>query len=48
MPTNEDVEVLGIIREFGLRLERPENEIKQACHLASGLSDLVVILERPK
>ena len=42
-----DHEVLAILRNFGKRLCRPENEILQACNLASGPADLAVILERP-
>lgn len=48
MPRGEDAKVLDLIREFGLQLRCPENEIKQACHLASGGSDVMVILERPR
>lgn len=42
-----DHQVLDLIREFGRKLGRPENGIQHACNLASGLSGLVVILERP-
>ncbi len=42
-----DHEVLELLRRFGRRLHRPEDEIEQACNLASGPADLVVILERP-
>lgn len=48
MPRGEDAKALDLISEFGLQLRCPENEIKQACHLASGGSDMVVILERPR
>lgn len=42
-----DHEVLELLKRFGRRLHRPEDEIEQACNLASGPADLVVILERP-
>lgn len=42
-----DHEALELLKRFGRRLDRPENEIEQACNLASGPADLVVILERP-
>lgn len=47
-PRDEDNKVLDLIKSFGLRFHRPEDEIKQACNLASGLSDLAIILERPR
>lgn len=46
-PRDEDVKVLNLIKGFGEEFRRPENEINHACNLASGPSDLVVILERP-
>lgn len=46
-PRGEDAEILGNIEEFGRDLGRPEDEINQACSLASGPSDLIIILERP-
>lgn len=42
-----DHEVLEILERFGRRLHRPKKEIEQACNLALGPADLVVILERP-
>jgi len=42
-----DHEILEILERFGRRLHRPGKEIEQACNLASGPADLVVILERP-
>ena len=42
-----DHEVLKTIRVFGEGLDRPKQEIEQACNLASGPADVVVILERP-
>lgn len=46
-PKEEDSKILDLIREFGSRFDRSNDEIAQACNLACGLSDLVVILERP-
>lgn len=46
-PRVEDAEILGYIERFGRELGRPEDEIKQVCSLASGPSDLIIILERP-
>ena len=43
----EDDHALDRIRQFGAELGRPSTEINQACNLASGPSDLVMILERP-
>jgi hypothetical protein len=39
--------VLNLIRKFGERYNRGVDEIRQACDLATGCSDVVVILERP-
>ncbi|KAK8010267.1 hypothetical protein PG990_009232 [Apiospora arundinis] len=46
-PSGADHRALELIEEFGKEFKRPEAEIKKACELASGLSDLIVILERP-
>ncbi|OBT85271.1 hypothetical protein VE02_06522 [Pseudogymnoascus sp. 03VT05] len=45
LPSDNDV--LDLIRKFGRKYDRSENEIRKACDLAAGHSDLVVILERP-
>jgi len=42
-----DKEVLRLLRAFGKEFNCSEGEITQACNLASGPSDIVVILERP-
>ncbi|OBT61443.1 hypothetical protein VE03_08952 [Pseudogymnoascus sp. 23342-1-I1] len=42
-----DEHVLNLIRNFGWKYGRHKNEIQKACDLATGYSDLVVILERP-
>ena len=47
-PVGEDAKLLDLIKQFSRELKRPEDEIKQACNLASSLSDLIVILERPR
>ncbi|KAM3438188.1 hypothetical protein MY4824_003431 [Beauveria thailandica] len=47
-PRIEDIQVLDLIREFGQRLARPSDEIEQALNLASGPSDVMIILERPR
>ncbi|KAJ4175817.1 hypothetical protein NW767_015660 [Fusarium falciforme] len=46
-PREEDIRVLNLIQGFGKEFARPKNEIEQTCSLASGPSDLVIILERP-
>jgi hypothetical protein len=43
----EDLQTVQILRDFGQELNRPKDEIAQACKLATGLSDIVVILDRP-
>lgn len=47
-PRDEDNKALDLIKDFGARFGRSEDEIKQACNLASGLSDVAIILERPR
>lgn len=42
-----DHEILEILKRFERRLHRSRKEIEQACNLALGSTDLVVILERP-
>lgn len=42
-----DKDVLDLITGFGRNYCANENEIQQACDLAAGYSDLVVILQRP-
>ncbi|KAH7157956.1 hypothetical protein B0J13DRAFT_650739 [Dactylonectria estremocensis] len=46
-PREEDIKVLHLIRNFGEEFLRPRDEIEQACNLASGPSNLVIILGRP-
>lgn len=43
-----DIESVELLRKFGKEFDRPDDEIDQACNLASGPSDVVVILKRPK
>lgn len=43
----KDVGILHLIRSFGREHRMPEFEIERACDLASGLSDIVILLERP-
>lgn len=45
--TTADLETLDVIRNFGQEFGCPEIEIQQALNLASGPSDLVIILQRP-
>ncbi len=47
-PREEDGRIVDCIKNLGTEFGRPEDEIKQACNLASGLSDLIIILERPR
>ena len=47
-PSQGDKETIEILQNFGRELHRPANEITQACNLASGFSDIVIILERPR
>jgi hypothetical protein len=44
---SKDLQTVQILRDFGQELNRPKDEIAQACKLATGLSDIVVILDRP-
>lgn len=43
-----DIQALQVLREHGRELGVSVHGITQACNLASGLSDVVVILERPR
>ena len=43
-----DLTSLQAFRDFGKEFNVPWDEIEQACNLASGPADIVVILERPK
>lgn len=43
-----DLSSLQALRDFGREFDVPCDEIDQACNLASGPSDVIVILERPK
>lgn len=47
LPSVKDIQAVDLIRQFGKEFRKPENEIEKACSLASGPSDLVVLLERP-
>lgn len=47
-PKEEDGRTLDLIRKFGAEFGCSTDEVEQACNLASGLSDLIVILERPR
>ncbi|CAF3541468.1 unnamed protein product [Fusarium graminearum] len=47
LPDVQDIKVVNLIRNFGKEFERPRDEIEQACNLASGQSDLIILLERP-
>lgn len=42
-----DITALDEIRSFGHSNHMPQNEIEQNCNLASGFSDIIIILERP-
>jgi hypothetical protein len=42
-----DSQAIQVLRDFGTKLGCPNDEIRQACNLASGFSDIVVILQRP-
>lgn len=46
-PKKADAEILDRITAFGERYGRDQDEITKACDLASGPSDVVIILERP-
>ena len=43
-----DFTSIQALKDFGKELNIPCNEVDQACNLASGPADIVVILERPK
>lgn len=43
-----DLSSLQALKDFGKEYDVPCDEIDQACNLASGPADIVVILERPK
>lgn len=45
--TVNDIHALDIIENFGQELGLPVEEIEKALDLASGPSDLVIILQRP-
>ncbi|KAL4880628.1 hypothetical protein BJY04DRAFT_72297 [Aspergillus karnatakaensis] len=47
LPEERDVKAIQVLREFGSELGCSADEIRQACDLASGFSDIVVVLERP-
>ena len=47
-PKLEDAQILDSIRRFGNELGRTHHEIEKACCLASGFSDIIIILERPR
>ena len=43
-----DLSSLQALKDFGKEFNVPRGEISQACNLAAGLADIVVILQRPK
>lgn len=43
----EDSAILSLIQDFGRKHHLPQDEIQQACNLGSGMSDVLIILERP-
>src|SRR5277367_1797682 len=45
--TMGDLMALELLSDFGKEFTRSTDEIAQACNLASGPSDLIIILERP-
>ncbi|EXK26760.1 hypothetical protein FOXG_15913 [Fusarium oxysporum f. sp. lycopersici 4287] len=47
LSTLQDIKAVNLIRKFGDEFGRRRDEIDQACSLASGLSDVVILLERP-
>lgn len=47
LPQERDFQALQVLREHAQGLGRSSHCITQACNLASGLSDIVVILQRP-
>lgn len=48
LPSCGDQVSLEIIQELGQCFHRQRDEIAQACNLAAGFSDIVIILERPR
>ncbi|CEN62946.1 hypothetical protein ASPCAL09574 [Aspergillus calidoustus] len=48
LPSRADCETIEILENLGNQFNRPKDEIKQAQNLAAGLSDIVIILERPR
>jgi hypothetical protein len=47
LPSLGDILSLKLLGNFGEEFRRPEDEIEKACNLASGPSDIMIILERP-
>ncbi|PCD22305.1 hypothetical protein AU210_016094 [Fusarium oxysporum f. sp. radicis-cucumerinum] len=47
LPNVQDIKAVNLIRNFGKEFGRRRDEIEQVCNLASGQSDLVILLERP-
>lgn len=47
LPSQGDVLAINLLTKFGHDLRTDKNEINQACNLAAGLSDVVIIIERP-
>ena len=43
----EDLHILDLIKELGQEFDCCQDEIRQTLNLASGPSDLIIILERP-
>lgn len=48
MACQKDLDTIQVLRDVGNERQHPEHEIIQATNLASGLSDIVVILPRPR
>ncbi|SCO24422.1 unnamed protein product [Fusarium fujikuroi] len=47
LSNEQDIKAVDLIRNFGNEFGRRRDEIDQACNLASGPSDVVILLERP-
>ncbi|KAH7187138.1 hypothetical protein DER44DRAFT_800654 [Fusarium oxysporum] len=47
LPNVQGIKAVNLIRKFGDEFGRRRDEIDQACSLASGPSDVVILLERP-
>jgi hypothetical protein len=47
LSNEQDIKAVNLIRNFGNEFGRRRDEIDQACSLASGPSDMVILLERP-